>query len=364
MKQLMNKPTNRHLLALAAFSLMAHAASAQSVTLFGVIDVALQYTDNGAAKAVYSLSQDGYASTRLGFRGFEDLGGGLRAGFWLEGSFGPDTGCGGATLGSPTGTACTSLTFQRRSTVSLLGDFGEIRLGRDYTPTFWNLVDFSPFGYNGVGSPAGTASTLGSGALTFVRANNTVGYFLPVPPASGGVYGQAMIAAGEGAVGNKYAGARIGYKAGPINIAGSYGRTYQTGTMADAYTDWNLGASYNFGVLTAMGYFGKYEYLNRAQRQAILGLTVPMGLHSLRASYIRTSGDMGPGGRSLRADQLAVGYAYELSTRTALYATYAHLANKGSNASGALFTVGNGSLDGFLGGQASKGLQLGIRHVF
>lgn len=346
---------------LAALGAFATAASAQSVTVFGVIDLAAQYTDNGGAQPIYSLSQDGNASSRLGFRGVEDLGGGLRAGFWIEGAFGADTGCGGATLGALTAATCTAQTWQRRSTVSLLGAFGEIRLGRDYVPTFWSLVDFSPFGYNGIGSPAGTASTLGSGAQTFVRANNTIAYFLPP---LGGLYGQATIAAGEGATGNKYAGARVGYSAGPVNVAGAYARTAKTGTMADAYTVWNVAASYKFGVVTLQGYLGKYTYLDRDEQQGLVGLVAPIGPGTLKASYIRTRGDLGPTGRSLDADQFAVGYVYDLSKRTALYATYAQIANKGNTASGTLFSVGNGSLDGFLGGQTSTGAQFGVRHGF
>lgn len=356
----------RSLFALAlALGAAAGAASAQStVSLFGVIDLALTRVDNGAASTVNSLSQDGQSSSRFGVRAVEDLGGGLRAIAWIEGSVGADTGCGGPTIGATP--SCPGHTWQRRSTVSVAGPFGELRLGRDYVPTFWNLVDFSPFGYNGIGSPAGTASTLGSGATTFVRANNTVGYFLPP---LGGLYGQAMVAAGEGTTGNKYAGGRLGYAGGPVNVAVSYGRTSRTGTMADAYTVFDVGAAYTVGVLTLQGYFGRYEYLDRKQDQALLGVLVRLGSGTLKGSYIRARGELGPSGRSQGADQIAVGYVHDLSKRTALYGTYATIDNKDKNggasgASGALFTVGNGSLDGFQGGQRSRGLQLGIRHNF
>lgn len=352
----------KSLLALAALGALAGPATAQSsVNVFGVIDLAATHVDNGSAGAVNSLSQDGQSSSRLGFNGIEDLGGGLRASFWLEGSVGADTGCGGPTIGATP--SCPAHTWQRRSTVSIAGAFGEIRLGRDYVPTFWNLVDFSPFGYNGIGSPAGTASTLGSGATTFVRANNTVGYFLPP---LGGIFGQAMVAAGEGTTGNKYAGARVGYAGGPVKAAVSYGRTFRTGTMADAYTVLDIGASYRFGMLTLQGYFGRYEYLDRKQDQALVGVLVPLGPGTLKGSYIRARGELGSAGRSQSADQIGVGYVYDLSKRTALYATLSTIDNKdkGSAATGALFTVGNGSLDGFQGGERSRGMQFGVRHNF
>lgn len=348
----------RTALGLAALVLCG-AAAAQSVTLFGAIDVALQYTDNGGARSVTSLSQDGNTNSRLGLRGVEDLGGGLRAGFWLEGAFGPDTGCGGNTLGSPA--TCTGLTWQRRSTLSLIGRAGELRLGRDYTPTFFNLSESSPFGYNGIGSPSATVSTLASGATTAVRANNALVYFLPP---MGGVFGHFMVAAGEGSTGNKYAGARVGYRGGPVTVGVAVGHTYRTGTMADAFKVRSVGGSYGFGALTLQGYFGKYAYLDRRERHALVGLQMPVGAGTIRASFIHADGKLGPGGRSLRADQLAVGYVHDLSKRTALYGTLAQLSNRGAGATGALFTVGNGATEGFVGGQASRGLQLGARHLF
>ena len=99
------------------------------------------YTNLGSVKVSRrALANSGYNSSRLGFRGTEDLGGGLAASFWLEAPITNDDGA--------TGVA----SFARRSTVSLSGGFGELRLGRDYTPTFWNDTVFDPFGTNGVGS--------------------------------------------------------------------------------------------------------------------------------------------------------------------------------------------------------------------
>src|SRR6185369_6618145 len=140
-----------------------------------------------------------------------------QAGFWIEGALQPDTGNAGGQ------------TWQRRSTVSLLGGFGEVRLGRDYTPTFWNLTIFDPFGTNGVGShlnlfaSGGVGTPILSGAATLVRASNTVGYFLPKE--LGGFYGQVQVAAPEGVPGNKYVGGRVGYGVGPVNVAAAWGRT-------------------------------------------------------------------------------------------------------------------------------------------
>ena len=183
-------PAARHWLALAALTTASGLAAAQSsVTVFGVIDIGVQRLSNGP-NSLSLMSIDGLQTSRLGFRATEDLGDGLSAGFHLEGALSPDTG--GSTLD-----------FRRRSTVSLSSkDLGELRVGRDYTPTFWNISRFNAFGTNGVGAASNLIygfDGLSGTASTVVRSNNSVGYFLPGN--LGGVYGQAMYAFGEGAPG-------------------------------------------------------------------------------------------------------------------------------------------------------------------
>ncbi len=164
-------------------------------------------------------------SNRLGFRGIEDLGSGLKAGFWLEAGMDNGTGfagggSGNVAAGDSTGANQGQL-FNRRSTVSLIHDkFGEVRLGRDYDPSFWNTVYDDVNGANGLGQGLNLISSLGSGATTVARANNSIGYFLP--GGIGGIYGQAMYALGQtpSGQGNKYWGGRIGWGAGPIDVNG------------------------------------------------------------------------------------------------------------------------------------------------
>jgi len=332
----------KSLLALAALTAFAGAASAQSsVTLFGIVDLSVNSVKNGST-TMKTMSSDNLNSNRLGFRGTEDLGGGLRAGFWIEGAMSPDTGG-------------TGQNWQRRSTVSLLGNFGEIRMGRDYTATFWNKTVFDPFGTNGMGSELNVESTLGSGATTLVRANNTVSYFLP---AMGGVYGQVQVAAGEGATGNKYMGARFGYAAGPVNVALATGKTYKTGTMVDDFTDFNVGGSYNLGFMTLIAQYGKVDYSTANQKKALLAASVPFGASTLKASYVKAGGSAA----AYRAKQFAFGYQYDLSKRTAVYATYSSLNNDGDSATGAAFVVNAGGA--MTKGATSSGYNLGVRHSF
>jgi predicted porin len=355
----------KSLLALAALTAFAGAASAQSsVTLFGIVDLAVYSAKNG------SLSQKGLASNqlnsnRLGFRGVEDLGGGLRAGFWLEGAMDNDTGCGTSQIPAPAATVqgCGGQTWQRRSTVSLMGGFGEVRLGRDYTPSFWNYTVFDPFGTNGPGSMLNLVSTLGSGASTLVRANNTVGYFLP---AMGGVYGQAMVAAGENVGnGNKYFGGRIGYAGGPVNVAFAFGKTAQEGGLAggDDYSDMNIGGSFRAGPATIVAQYSKREFLTRDQTTALIGVTFAVGATNLKASYVQSKGAQGTSARDFDHKLMAVGFDYNLSKRTAIHGTFASLNNDGSAATGSVQTIGVGNAM-TVGGETSRGFTLGVRHSF
>jgi predicted porin len=341
----------KSLVVLAALTAFAGVASAQSsVTLFGVVDLAARNVKNGNA-SIKSLSQDGNASSRLGFRGVEDLGGGMRAGFWIEGAISPDTGG-------------TGQNWQRRSTISLMGGFGEVRLGRDYTPTFWNHTIFDPFGTNGVGSQTnlmtvqGSTAVLSNGATTLVRANNTIGYFLP---AMGGLYGQVMVAAGEGVNGNKYVGARLGYAAGPVNVAVALGNTEVSATRDQKAM--NIGASFNAGFMTVMAQYHVYTVDNQTgadpkQKNALVGVLVPVGAGTIKASY----GKVGGGATSNAASQIAAGYVHDLSKRTALYTHFSKI----SNEAGARF-VASGSGPAF-GGSSNKpgstAYEFGVRHSF
>jgi predicted porin len=343
----------KSLLALAALTAFAGAASAQSsVTLFGIVDLSVNSVKNGS-QSQKLMSNDQLNSNRLGFRGVEDLGGGMRAGFWLEGALAPDA-------GSPGGQ-----TWQRRSTISLMGGFGEVRLGRDYTPTFWNHTVYDPFGTNGLGSQLnvmlrqGETSLFGAGAGTTVRANNTVGYFLP---AMGGVFGQVMVAAGEGAVGNKYIGGRIGYAAGPVSVAVAYGKTEIVPNRDQIAL--NVGGSFKFSFMTLMGQWHRYETdvtttLQREQTNWMVGAAVPFGASTLKFSYNKVDSD----GSDRDATQFSFGYQYDLSKRTAIYATYSSLDNGGSAATGARYTVGQGPTL-TAGGTKSTGYNLGVRHSF
>jgi predicted porin len=372
----------KSLLALAALTAFAGAASAQSsVTLFGIMDLSLRNVENGSAGKLRTLSTDGQASSRLGFRGIEDLGGGMRAAFWLEGAFAADVGGGGKAAGTANGSTASPMDWTRRATVGLIGGFGEVRLGRDYTPTFTNMVTHDPFGYVGVSTLANVRqSALGSGAGTAVRANNTVSYFLP---AMGGLYGQAQYAFDEGAAGNKYFGTRVGYAAGPLNVAVAYGKTmhgFSTTAMLDTLTNINALAQFDFGFMKLSGVYEKSDY--RKEDSKLFGLSgiVPIGSGNLKVAYVKTSGktDKGATGTAASDDrygatQISLGYVYNLSKRSSLYAQIGRIDNAGrsTNAAGVVAAgfggtavSSSGGPVGIRGGEKSTGTEFGIRHDF
>jgi len=358
----------KSLIALAVLASAGVASAQSSVTLFGIVDATLSHGTGSISKKT-QLTNSGYNSSRLGFRGTEDLGGGLSASFWLEAGLNNDDGQGAATnsnnQASGVGAAVAGrqgLTFNRRSTVSLAGGFGEVRLGRDYTPQFWNLTVFDPFGTNGVGTTltaqAGNAFT----GVTAVRASNTIGYFLPGN--LGGFYGQAQYYLGENSSvpaatkkdGNGY-GVRVGFANGPFNVALALSRTkYAVGDVQQN----NIAGQWDFGVAKLMGQYvqdkNEGTTLGSAKGKGwLIGGLVPVGAGEIRLSYSRYRVEVA--GTEPTANKLALGYVHNLSKRTALYATAARVKNKG----GASVSLAGSVTDV---NDHSTGYDFGIRHSF
>jgi predicted porin len=349
----------KSLLALAVLGAYAGVASAQSsVTLFGTLDVGGRYVKNTGRSRQIMEETDGINSSELRFQGIEDLGGGLKAGFNVRSGMNPDTGTANAKF------------WNRRSTVSLYSNAGELRLGRDYVPTFWTQALFDPFGFNGIGSTGNV------GRWVQVRQDNTIGYFLPSN--LGGFYGQAMLAAGEnGTSGDKsgrYIGGQLGFRAGPFDVAVA-ASTLRSGVLqtvtagvpgvitifpGQSVKTYNAGGSWDFGVAKIMGYYERDNLPNQHESRGEIGAVFPFGLSDVRVGYDRSKLS-GNGLPSSTVDNLKATYQYNLSKRTALYGTIARLDNKDNT------TV---SLGGFgvnaaptLGGK-SQAAEVGIRHFF
>jgi predicted porin len=361
----------KSLIVLGTLSTFAAASvyAQSSVTLFGVVDATLAH-GTGSLSNKTQLTNSGNFSSRLGFRGIEDLGSGMSASFWLEAGVNNDDGQGAATnsnnQASGTGAAVAGrqgLTFNRRSTVSLAGGWGEVRLGRDYTPQFGNMTFNDPFGTVGVGANQVINSAVGVIGATAVRASNSIGYLLPNE--LGGFYGQVMYYLGENnsnVANNKDGdgmGARFGFAKGQFDIAIALSKTkYLAGDVSQN----NVGGSWDFGVAKLMGQYewDKSDALvgGTKAKGYLVGAVAPVGVGRIRMSYSRYRIDQATAALNApTTKKFALGYVHNLSKRTALYATYAHLSNTGG-ATQAL----NGATTSPSG--SSSGYDLGITHFF
>ena len=356
------------------------AFAQSSVELFGVLDAAYTHVSGNSVSA-NKMTTSSNGSSQLGFRGTEDMGNGVKAGFWLEAGVNNDSGAGAGTNtnNQVSGKAAAAaggqgLTFNRRSTVSVGGNFGEVRIGREYTPQFWNITAYDPFFTNGVGTNAMmtgpvAVSAVGSGG-TSVRASNSFTYLynhnFNATSVSGGSGLHAMVQyyMGENASntalpagkndGNGY-GIRVGYNDGPLNVAVATGKTTQlNGTANETMT--NVGGSYDLGMAKLFGQYSQDKYAGANKFNGyLLGATVPAGSGYIRATYSDYKAKTLAG----EVNKFAVGYVYNVSKRTDLYATYARVSNKNGSSVGVDFvgtpTAVNGSGNGF---------DLGIKHSF
>lgn len=367
------------LVAMAVLAASGAALAQSSVTLFGVADAAVKY-GRGSVASVTKLGSGGNSTSRLGFRGVEDLGGGLTAGFWLEAGQQMDDGSAATTNTNNQATGVAGgggLTFNRRSTVSLMGNFGEVRLGRDFAVTYRNVGDFDPTGDVGVGSTIMDSPMSLSSVTRGVRVSNSVNYF--TPGNLGGIYGQVQYYMGENAadtvvagvttVGKKDgtgAGARLGYAQGPLNVALSFGSTKYTAiapniAFAGDESTLNFGGIYDLGTAKLFALYNQDKVkptTGTIKGQGyLLGVSVPMGQGEVRASYANYKQKLNLVAGDPSAGKFMVGYVYNLSKRTALYTTAAFAKSK----NGANFAL-NGSTAAVNGN--STGLDFGLKHSF
>lgn len=361
----MKKPV----LGVTLLALAGAAAAQSSVTLFGVVDARVAI-GRGSIADRNQLASGGTNTSRLGFRGVEDLGGGMSASFWLEAGLNTDDGQGSPSnannQASGIGAAAAGrqgLVFNRRSTVSLTSGWGELRAGRDYMPQYWNLYYADPFGNVGVGLPmpatyafGGVNGFGGPAANMGIYASNTVSYF--TPGNLGGFFGHVQYYFGEnlqdGAASEddgSGGGVRVGYASGPIYASVATGRTeYAAGDNRQS----NAVATYDFGVAKVGAQISRDKKGPLTGKGWLLSGWVPVGAGQILASYSQyeTTATGNPEGK-----KLALGYIHNLSKRTALYTTWARLKNSG----GAALAL-NGAATA--PNTSSNGLDLGIRHFF
>ncbi len=353
----------------ASYLALATPSIAQSnLTLTGVVDLSLRHASHSGA-SVSSLASGGNSTSRLQISGNEDLGGGLSAGFWLEGAVLADTGAGGTGGG---------LVFDRRSTVQLAGPWGEVRLGRDWTPVFWGHVLADPFLATGIGSMANYLNqgvnsvfrrAFGAQPTTLSRSSNAVEYWLPAN--LGGWYGQAMWAPNErtgsqssnslGSYG--YQAFRAGWRNKSVDAA-LFGGSTRIDAQSEHLRQTGLYGAYTFeGNIRLAASMVNSRFQQSRQTHALVSLTAPWQQWVFKTAYnhLNQKG-ADEQGRSINANDASswtLGAEYHLSKRTALYATGAWLSNRGM----AQFSV-QGTPAGTPAGSSTRGYEIGVRHVF
>jgi predicted porin len=347
----------KSLIALAVLAASGAAMAQSSVTLYGVLDTGLTYSKG--EESVYGMTHvGGNVNSRLGFRGVEDLGNGLKATFNLEAGMGVDDGTDYFTG--------NGMAFRRTSTVGLEGGFGSVRLGRMLTSSYLAVSRYDAFGDTGIGATRAWAKGYSP------RAENAISY--TSPSFSGFKFG------GEYGFGEKkdardvrYFGLAGTYDNGPLSLGLGYDRANNghggAAVTANDISTWQLGGAYNFGVVKVLGFYKDSKTKPAAGGKATgkfktfgLGLTAPVGAAGeVKVAYNNYRDSAAA--TTKKANQLSLGYVHNLSKRTALYGTYAYLKNNKKNGLGLEL---NGAMPGagLSNNGVQHGLQAGIRHAF
>ncbi len=348
---------NKSLLALAVLGAFTSIASAQSsVTLYGRLDQAVVLQDPGSKIGATASGKNGQALTklqegilggsRIGFRGVEDLGDGMKAFFQLEAGVAPDSGSAG---GSTTLNSSGSSFFNRGAYVGLShAAYGEVRLGRQETLTRENAVKINDISNDGqfalAESLEKSSDAAGKGSRPLfqnfgTRVDNAIRYTTPV---FGGLQGSAIIGLSErtktfnsnNVLTNKaanYRGLSVVYTAGPLaadliyeDLAGGV-----SGTKNDYNNTITAGGSYDFGIVKLAAAYqhttnlgGQLEKVSYAKGTDVdawnIGVAVPINAFTFKAQY--TGSRLDPAtGSSLEQNKYGASLQYAFSKRTTVY---------------------------------------------
>jgi predicted porin len=346
----------KSLLALAALAAVSGSAFAQSsVTIYGRLDQSLAQN----SEQVKNRQVQQGSANRLGFRGVEDLGGGLKAFFQFEHRFTADDG------------VANPVFWDGKSFVGVQTAFGNVYIGREDSAAYaLSQAPSDPWGtdtvaqnttiLNGRGIATtryansinyrGTFSGFTVGAQISERATTADGFTTPTTPVTGtGVKPQQVGSDRPWNIGANYA-------TGPLVV----GVGYEKPANEDAF--WaTVNGSWNFKVVKLMAMYGFGETgtlsstgtarVNNERRGYIVGLTAPLGNGELRTSYAMLEEEPAAGGAKAKLDkQFGLGYHYALSKRTTVYADYVNEANDRVKAAGS-------NLE-------KNGFDIGVKHNF
>jgi len=365
----MSKTMRRSALALAACVATPAGAQAQTnVQIYARLNVSAEYVKASATADGPRLSQQRISNNRsvIGFRGSEDLGGGVSAVFQIEGTLSPDTGAG---------------ELARRDTrVGLDGDFGTLFAGHWATAYNTSTASLDPFypttaGYMSIiGNGAGAAVDNVSNLSSFDRRQaNSVHYWSR--PWKGVAlrltHGLAEERPASGAKPSLTSMAAI-YEQGPWYATLAHERHHEYQGPGRADTGTKLALARRFGDTRVALLAERLEYETAGgdlDRNAFyVSVSHQMGAHGLRLGLARAGDGKGAsgsqvgfvrGGAQTGATHVTLGYDYTLSKRTSMYAYVTHLDNEANG--GYDFAIN--SL-GAAPGATLKGAALGMRHAF
>lgn len=303
------------LTALVGLALASTASSAQNVTVYGRMTLTANQVKTGS-NSVKELRDN---ASRLGFRGTEDLGGGMQAMFGLEMGLNADTG----SLTDPP---------YRNSYVALRGGWGTIALGRldsanpTGSPLYSQIIDLTSFAPNDAGATA--TSTSMQNARN--RTSNSFGYSSPT---WAGMHVKARFyLRGAGTAAEAEDAARswdlgLNYKVGKLKAALGFAKDSRSGGLAANEFEDKWQAGLNYEVLSGLELYvlgGVDRYKNTSTRRRDveylqLGTTYTMGPHKLVLNRFTRDVQTSLTGDRKRTQ---LSYQYFLSKRTDLQAFY------------------------------------------
>ena len=321
----------------ALASVHGHAQAQSSVTMYGVLDItfgSFQLSNSTGVKPVTKVDGNQMITSYIGFKGVEDLGGGMKAGFVLESFLRPDTGASGRNNATPN-VVKDDLFFTRAANVYLQSDYGKLTIGRQI-----NLVYAQALGYNPFGGAFGLSPTI---RLTFGPGtgndrgdsgwSNAITY---ATPNMGGATVAVSYQPGEAADKSERASYAIAanYVSGPFAVGGSW-QTVRSAqdpkldfTKGQRQTFGLLNTSYDFGVAKAFVQYGELSNSGFAGGARIdtklyaLGASVPVSAKGkVLASYGVSMEKPVEGGTTPKTKHTVLTLAYDhyLSKRTDIY---------------------------------------------
>ncbi|MFD1893194.1 porin [Ottowia beijingensis] len=297
----------KSLIALAALAASGVAFAQSSVTLYGVADAGIgkiEYKSPGGNDAsdkteFISGSTMNNGTSRLGVRGVEDLGGGLKAGFQFESQLDLDNG------------AAASNFWARQANVWLGGNWGTVKLGRQFTPSYLAGSTYELTGAANYSVLSNTYNWAGIGS----RANSAFAY---VTPNFGG-FSAALAYVTKTDLGADKAAWDLGlmYKNGPIGVGVSANK------FSTSKTNYQVGAKYNLGNFAlAASYTQASDVAKNVRRGFGLGGSANFGAFTATLDLTRDTKNEWTGKKYTNG---VAELKYALSKRTFVYGAFLRL---------------------------------------